>query len=188
MMAQCGLTVEITDDVNEYDSLEELKSFRGETANYLTLEGRKKGFYPYLQVEIRSKRISVCGSIDIELEALAGRLLKYIDGRSTWLTRWASVSNAQFFVGLMMMAIICAIASAAHVQDAQVINLIVLPPLILIVSSLVGTICGMFHVPIIFEHRHKNQNFWKRNKDKIILGVIGGIAGAILSRLVSALS
>jgi len=173
-----GFNVRFSDDEYEFSDLEEFIKVRGTVPSNFEVGTVTHG----LMISIHRWRffggLWFSAFDATEREKLALTIRELLDRRRTLLSRvllpapWYAIA-ALLFSASSASRFVPAMAALAP-------GLFVAFVAILVVGMIAQGVASGFGSQVNLAHRHQTSTFWSRNADKLILGALSAIAGAIL--------
>ena len=164
-----------------YDSLDELKSNRGDKVKGLTITARFDGSYDSLTLEFERGAIVLRSDKTEKLIVLWHEMRDILDHRAPWYLRivcWPPL----LFVLLPVVLITPKPAelSVLFPSYAFWLHLVVL---FVTLTALLSCLAFLWQPVVYLKKEHEVQGFFSRNSEKLIVGLIGSILGAIAKAL-----
>jgi len=170
--------IKLGDEKYKYESLEELKKHRGNKVKEIEI----CGYYPFLTLEIgKYVNISTSG----ETEAVIGlwySLKDYLKRKSPWYSKILTAGSWGISSLLLLSLLPLVLITFPKIKEPY-FNVMAISGFFYILSFLVR----LKGSTIYLERKHQISNFWGRNRDKIIMLLIGSILtllGALFMKFV----
>ena len=191
ILKEHNLSVEISDDDNIYDSIDEIKTLRGETPAKIKIHGRPEGdaLFEWISLEMSraGSTIYVNHSKNLLLPAHAIEKI-FIQSKRKPIY---SVVNAKFAKAQIKTSFVVGVVLFLFSSEFEGLK-----NASIVMGCIALAWCSVYvfselnpdtNTDIELKRRH-NKGFYKRNKDKIIVGVLMAIVGASLALLITFLT
>jgi hypothetical protein len=172
--------VKIANKDYEFDSIEEFINNSGKKIKELSIDGRS----PNISIDIKKFKINLFTTG--ETEAVIGlwyNLKEFLKSKSAWYSRflnawvWGLTLWSFLFISKIILDITISYPEVYKVVNVFSIVILAILLLFFLLSLLKHWNGSTIHL----ERRHKASNFWERNRDNIITGLIGAIIGATIT-------
>jgi len=177
LMKAAFAVVEICDEEFEYDSIDELIERRGEQIKNLTISSA----VPSLSLKLST------GEIKLVRDGETGTMTPFVQIQEILRRRQRKVLAVilnPILVALYFGLILLVLNFHQRLPWSDSITILVSAPLMVGLGiCFSGHRLGMFS-RILLLNEHQEQSFWKANKDKIYLLIIGALIGSVLTKLV----
>jgi len=184
-----GLSIEISDDVNIYESIEELGKIKDKNPKEIKIIGkRKEVFTEFIMVILTQNTSSVYVNHSTDLMKIGYEVEKLYTARKrkkiyTFFNSWTSKLNILFnSVFCILFYIYYKIMGKTDYSFAAWLYLIGFWVIIYIISE----INPDSNTKIELERKH-NLSFYSKNKEKIFFGIIMTIIGSALTLIITTL-
>lgn len=176
LLRNADLSIIMSDDSFEYESLEDLQKAKGNTPRALKIEGRNSRGLGGLSLTL-SKRAWYLESYFEQNYAVAREIEDLLKARRTRLADLPY--NAIIAISIIISGIGVGITFTVSVPVGLTVSVLSL----LIATPAVAARCySYFRHGIVLNYRHE-ASFFSRNRDKILLLLCGAIFGAIMTGL-----
>jgi hypothetical protein len=171
----------ISDDYNRYDSFDELLQHRGVRPLTLRLSCSKSDTYQSISLSIKKNTVSLHSYGGAEAHAMIYELQDYIKNKIPKLYRfinpfvWYFIFLLVFFLSIIISPKLSSLLSIKNPINAVLIGFLVV---------FLGSIAYRRLSLGVFLTKRHSGNVIKRNKDKIILLIIGGVVGVVGTLLI----
>ena len=183
MLKGRGFEVKLSDNDYEFDSLEEIKEYRGTKTNVLNINGKKNGSWPNISICFSKRDISLFrhGGEDQNILLIWHEIKDFLNGKLYWHQRVLDLKIWGFILLLSPSFILYPMMFGASVSLVKQL-IWVLSPCIL-VPLLISFLWSQFFPGLYVDRRFRVLNFWQRNSDKIILLLLGTVFGVFVKWL-----
>jgi len=177
-----GFEVKLADADYEYDTLEEIKQYRGTKINVLNIQGKKDRSWHDISVGFAKNTISLFRNASDENTLLVWHELKeFLKGKVYWHQR---VLDTRIWGVLLLLSpsfifypMLFGISAASMKQLLWVIFPAILLPL------LISFLWSQLFPGLYVDRRFRVLNFWQRNSDKVLLLILGAVVGGFVKWL-----
>ncbi len=197
-----GLEVCISDDDDkyEYEDLEDLRKHKGDRLPQLTLNVTREGVdYKYVNVKIDSDGIRISSNKDDNLVPFWHEIKDIFDKQVPWYARFMKPILWMWSSALLLWLVPVVLKLAPNPENLHGgpkwvlytrIGIIVFS-LFMIAFSLFMSLFSVYYLRknrgIHLKREHEIQGFWKRNREHILLLVIGtalGVIGTVIGTVI----
>ena len=170
LIGDSGLTTKISDNRFEYESLDEFQKTRGNSPREIRIEGKTSKPYSSVSLDLLGRRwhLFSYGEINYGLVHDIENLLK---------TRQSTLAYLPYNTINIVGLIIALIAVGANFTRVVALTLAIIS-LVIFLSSLALMTYFRFHPRLVLNYKHE-AGFFARNRDKILLLLIGAMLGAL---------
>jgi hypothetical protein len=170
----------------EFESLSEIPKNLSMTRNfYISVRNDSESFYSRIDVNFHQWDASISTDYydDAKTFGLFNKIVEIISKRERKLLYWWLKLNP-FMVGLLFISAQISVELLVHKKQKNAIFVW------LLIAMLLASICCCFVEEYIntrkfsiieFVHKKEKPNFFKRNKDSIIIVIIGAILGSLFT-------
>jgi hypothetical protein len=173
-MHEAGLTIKITDDTFEYDSLDELQKARGSSPRHLNIESSSRSEQISVSMSDRCWHVSSYSEQNYELARSMEAILK---ARQTRLERMPIMSMTVIGGSLAYLT------TGADTNPAWIKTTVLGVALVLTLCAGIMWLYIHFRTGVILNYRHQ-AGFFARNRDKIIVSVCTALFLAALQIII----
>lgn len=180
-----GLAVSISDDSHEFASLREFIEHRGKTARKLQIAatGENAQRLQKVKVTFANGFVTLSRWASAENEGVWHRLVGYFQSRGG---RFFKVAASPFWGYLLLLTMISSggiLLNPDPLPQRIGIWLLVLVTVLWIVS----TVISKYGQVIVLERRH-SAGFWRRNRDQLVLILVGALIGSLITAVLAILT
>jgi len=173
----------------EFESLSEIPKNLSITRNfYISVWNDSESFYSRIDVNFHQWGASISTDYydDAKTFGLFNKIVEIISKRERKLLYWWLKLNP-FMVGLLFISALISVELLVHKKQKNAIFVW------LLIAMLLASICCYFIGEYIntrkfsiieFVHKKEKPNFFKRNKDSIIIAIIGAIFGSLFTLII----
>lgn len=183
MLKGRGFEVKLSDNDYEFDSLEEIKEYRGTKTSVLSINGKEDGSWHDISINFSKRNISLFrhGGDDQNILLIWHELKDFLNGKLYWHQR---VLDLRIWGLLLLLSpsfilypMIFGVSASLVKQLMWFLFPCILAPLI------ISFLWSQYFPGLYIDRRFRVLNFWQRNSDKIILLLLGAVVGFFLKWL-----
>ncbi len=178
-LAKHSLNIEIHDENNLYENITEVRKINGIHPKTLKIDARNKTLYESASLDFDKKKVRISCHGTENMYALGFELKDYLKDRRPLYIRIFNSWKWFFFVFGSSGILKFALDSKDSVSRPWILWTWGAFAVILLVSVFTGTITHGLNLT-----RRHEYGFWKRNRDSIILAIIGTIFGILSTLLI----
>lgn len=173
------LRTSIYDSEYEFDSLEELKEYRGQRLKFLTIKISKEEKFSNLSIQYKNGKLTLeiwPPRPEEEIKLLFYDFVRHFNLKWPLYIRMFNVLYTVWPVVIFFVGFPWALSYFSREINVVYFSLFCLTTLVFIISL----ILNYFLFFLYLNRRHGIDTFWKRNSDRIILLVLGAVIATIV--------
>ena len=175
-----GAQYSISDAEYHYESLDEIRSNRGEKVKGLTITARFEGSYNSLSLEFERGAILLRSDKSEKLIVLWHEIRDILSRRAHWYLRlvcWPPMPYLAFAVVFLLpeqYELLAALPNKAYWLQW-------VPPVIFLLAllSVLSALAILWQPVLYLKKEHELESFFARNAERLIVGFIGSIFGLV---------
>jgi ABC-type bacteriocin/lantibiotic exporter with double-glycine peptidase domain len=172
-----SLVTKIHDSSSVYENIEEVINFKGNNPKQLALEGESESKWESVTISIEKEKVSISSTGSEAMYAFGFELKDYFLNRVPW--HYKVFNPWIFFILIPVSTAILQIFIDDKTKNLRYPWLwwIFVTVTLFLIISIVNRYFG-FGLTLTRKHEY---GFWKRNKDKILLTILGALIGSALT-------